>query len=278
VARRTYRTVPTELIETADRLGDFLEARGYRVTVEECPLGCPYTPTLRATRTPTTLLLEVAHRINVERAAKWKSFGRSCSDDTRFALAVPVGTRRTAKTLERLQSLKVGLYVISEADVQESLEPQDLGAEFELPSVARTPERYRKAIGPSREKFERGDWREGFLAACSALETEAKAYLKREVASTRAVVLTPTGKPRKLTPAQIDRLTIGGLETVFVQIQNQNQTDTVVHAALARIRPDRNAATHTPTNRRTEQRLRKNVAHHMWVIDAALRAIFGVRA
>lgn len=274
--RRSYLTVPDELLETADAIGDFLEARGYRVSVEPQDVAYPFTPTLRAHQRSTTLYVEVDQRINLDRLARWHGYGRSSSRDTRVATVVRRAAPRSARSIEELRRLRVGLYVVDTADVTEMLEPHDLALNFQLPDISSTPQRFRAVIGPAHEKVQRGDWRDGFTEACGVLEEQAKKYLKEGIDTGRVVILTSRGNPQTLTPQGIDRMTMGGLQNVFQRIQNQNLVDKRVYSALARVRADRNAATHARTRQRTEDALRRNVGQHLWAIDTALRAMMGV--
>src|SRR5436189_1267337 len=86
---RPFLTVAEELLEHAECVADFLEGRGFTVKVERKELGYPYAPTIHARRKPTTLLVEVASAIPTARVAAWARYAKSCSRDTRIAVALP---------------------------------------------------------------------------------------------------------------------------------------------------------------------------------------------
>jgi ribosome biogenesis SPOUT family RNA methylase Rps3 len=131
-------------------------------------------------------------------------------------------------------------------------------------------------MSPAYERFERGEWRDGFEDACQVLESEARRYLQAGVQSGRIVVLTARGAQKRLTPEKIERLTMGQLKDTLGAIQNKNRADVTIFVALDRLNRDRIGAVHHRRQRRTELRLRQNVGHHMWTIDTALRALFNV--
>jgi hypothetical protein len=274
--RRNYLTVPDELLEIADAIGNLLARRGYSVRVEHHDVAYPYTPTLHARLHAKTLLIDVASKVDLGRATRWSGYGRSCSADTEIALAIPSAATRTVADDDKLRELGIGLYLVTRNTATEAIVPQDMAANFHLPEIASTPQRFRAAIGPSHEKFERGDWREGFVEACRVLEVEARRYLKAGLVNGRVVLITASGRRSRLTQAGVDRLTMGQLRDQFALIQNQNHADSVVHGVLDRVVGDRNAATHNRAHARTELALRRNVGQHMWAIDAALRALLNV--
>ena len=274
--RRNYITVPSTLLEIADAVGDFLESRGYRIGIEPTDVTYPYTPTFRAKQRPTTLFVDVDQRLNMKHIKRWWGYARSCNDDTRIVVAIPTAAPRPARMVDELRSLNVGLFLVDAGNVSEHFEPRDLGLDFELPDI-QAPQRLRELMGPVHEKFERGDWREGFGDACGALESQAKRHLKRGVLTGRIVVLTEKGNPQTLTPQRIDRLTLGQLRDTFQRIQNQNLVDTTVHGAIDRILSDRNALVHAKQKKQTEAALRRNVGQNMWAIDSAVRALLDIR-
>ena len=66
-------------------------------------------------------------------------------------------------------------------------------------------------------------------------------------------------------------MTMGELARTFANIQNQNQTDSLIGKTLQRVNTDRVGVVHHKSKARTEKRLRTNVGQHMWAIVAAMR-------
>jgi hypothetical protein len=142
-----------------------------------------------------------------------------------------------------------------------------------LPKLETPPSQMRKILGPVYEQFNRSQWREGFEDACQAVETHARRYLAKGLASGRIALVTAKGKSRSLTTAQIDKLTLGQLAVAFAEIQNQNHADASIAKVLARINKDRVGVAHHKAKPATEARLRKNVGRHMWSVIAALKEL-----
>jgi hypothetical protein len=277
MAGRTFVTVADELIEYADAVADHLETLGFRVRVEHREIGYPYVPTLCCKRGVTTLLVEVRGRIALEVMGEWSRYGRSCTRDTRVALAVPGVADRPAALEEGLRGLGVGLFVATGTTVMEAVAPHDLAINVSLPDLAGLPPRIRKLLGPSYEQFNRSNWREGFEDACQALEQEARRHLKAGWTKRRIVVLTPTGKISKLTVARINRLPMGELAKAFQSIQSPSHAETVIGDVLSLLNKDRIGVVHRRRTARAEERLRRNVGQHMWRVVDGLKALLNAR-
>lgn len=270
---RHFLTVAEELLEHAECVADFFEARGYTVKIERTEIGYPYTPTLSCRRTPTKLLVELYATVPQDRLTAWGAYARSCSKDTRVALALPQDASRRPEDDAKLRELGIGLYLSDGTTTVEAIVPLDMALNVKLPELKTLPPKMRTVLGPVYEQFERSQWREGFGEACQAVEVLGREYLKAGVGTGRITLVTTAGKTRNLTQAQIDRLTLGRLGEAFGQIQNQNYSDAAVGKVLTRINKDRVGVAHHKSKPSTEARLRKNVGQHMWRVIAALREL-----
>lgn len=272
MSSRAYRTVAVALVEYADVAADHFDTLGYRVRVEHDELGFPYTPTFVLKRPPTTILLEVSNRIQMDRLKDWLRYGKSCGTDTRIALCLPHTVMVSAAKIEKLRVLKIGLYVSFKDRVVEQLAPADLALNVELPDRPSLPHRVRELLGSAYDQFDRTQWREGFGDACQVLESEARSYLKKWSKTGRIKVLRK-GVPTSLSAKQINKMTMGQLAIAFGQIQAQNHADSTIHKALATLNKDRIGVVHHKKKAWTEKRLRANVGQHMWKIVAALKLL-----
>ncbi|HEX2051060.1 MAG TPA: hypothetical protein VHJ34_10595 [Actinomycetota bacterium] len=269
--RHEYLTLADELIEYADTLAEYFEARGYRVRVEHSELNYPFTPTMECRRSSTTLIVELDVEIRLSRVEEWVRYARSCPRDTGVAIGLPHWATPTLKLETRLRDLGVGFYQIERDRAVELAPPRDLALRLELPDPMNLPRKVKQALGPAYDQFQRAQWREGFEDACKALETEARRYLKRGLRQGSIQILDSRGRTRHVSEDAIDRMTIGRLQETFVAIQNQTRTDAVLADALAKINRERVGVVHHKT--RTEPMLRRYVGQHIWTIVAALRAL-----
>lgn len=270
---RQFLTVAEELLEHAECIADFFEARGYTVKLEHMELGYPYTPTLRCRRTPTTILVELYAAIPHDRLAAWAAYARSSNRDTRVGLALPENTPRRPQDDAMLRELGIGLFLSDGTKTIEAIAPLDMALNIKLPELKTFSPKMRKVLGPVYEQFERSQWREGFEEACQAVEVLGRRYLTDGIGTGRITLVTKAGKGRSLTQAQIDKLTLGGLGEAFGQIQNQNYSDAAVAKVLTLINKDRVGVAHHKSKPATEARLRKNVGQHMWRVFAALKEL-----
>jgi hypothetical protein len=211
--------------------------------------------------------------IQNDRAEQWVRYGRSCSGDTRLALCMPSLSSVNEKAHVFLADKGVGLYRCSTADFLEALPPRDLAFNLELPELRDLSSPLRRVLGPVYEKFDRGDWREGFQEACLVLESEARLYLRSGIKSSRIKILDDNGNPRNPRVRDIDRMTLGQLGHAFSRIESQNHTDSLLTKALPQINPDRIGVVHKKLTARTERRLRENVGRNMWTVINCLRQI-----
>lgn len=270
---REFLTVAEELLEHARCMADHLEKHGFSVAVEPKEIGYPYTPTLRAKRVPTTLLVEVAASIHEDRVVAWVGYAKSSSRDTRIALAMPEGVQRTAAESSRLRDLGVGLYLTDGTTAEEAVPPPDLALNMQLPDLASLPRKARQVLGPIYEQFDRTQWREAFADTCQSVEALSRDYLKRGMASGRITLITEKGAPRSLSAKQVDKLPLGELARAFAQIANRNYSDNKIGKVLKSINTDRIGATHHKARSSTEARLRRNCGKHMWTLVDALKEL-----
>jgi len=269
---RVYKTVAVGLEEYADFAADHFLMAGYRVRVEHEELGFPYTPTFLLKRHPTTLLLEVNNRIQMDRVNDWVKYAKSCGTDTRVAVCVPHTIAVTAEETAKLRDQRVGLFFSSKEAVVEQLAPADLALNVQLPARASLPQKLRELLGSAYDQFDRTQWREGFEDACNTLETESRNYLKKWSKTGRIKVLRK-GVPITLSSKQINKMTMGQLVGAFGSIQAQNHADSQIHKALSTLNKDRIGVVHHKKKVWTEKRLRTNVGQHMWKIVAALKLL-----
>lgn len=259
-----FRTVSEELLSCARAAHAHFKSSGYKVRIEVGELGAPFTPTLTAVRGVTTLHVDVANGVSMDRVAEWVAYGKSTGSDTRLAFCVP-GTSEVVGLHETgLRSAKVGLYTLEGGAIVERVPPFDLALGVELPNLKTKKAMVRMLLGPAYEQFNCGQWREGFEDACKALEDESRRYLKRW-SKGRITIQTKKG-PTKLQSREIDSMTMGQLAKAFAQILVPTQLDSIVGQALAKLVHDRNRITHHKRKKVTERNLRNNVGRHMWAI------------
>jgi len=85
--------------------------------------------------------------------------------------------------------------------------------------------------------------------------------------------LRPNGKPRQISEADIEAMTMGALAKAFAEIQTKNQADSQIASVLAAINKDRVRVVHHKGKPDTEASLRKNVGQHMWKIISGLKLL-----
>jgi hypothetical protein len=265
-----FETVADALLQHATDLVEHLRTHGYRVRAEVADYAAPFTPTITARRRSTVLHVEVTGTIDLERMREWVAYGKSSGDDTRIAFCVPSEVELSNATVIAVRNMGVGLFVVDGGTVVESITAVDLAMNVELPKLRKQPTPVRQLLGHSYEQFGRGEWREGFEDACNALEEEARRYYAHWSRTGRIRVNSPSG-PKPMTQAAIKRLTLGQLAKAFKDILTPNSLDVAIEQALSKVNPDRVERTHRRHQRRTEERLRKNVGKHMWLIVSVLK-------
>lgn len=274
MARWNFLTVPDELLGEAVAIATHFDGLGYHVTAEPRELGYPFTPTLRCDRSPTTLLVEVSRRAQVDRLSEWAAYASACEDDTRVTVGLPDAARIPQKQNLQLSKLGVGLLIVSAGQVTETLAPRDLSMNVNLPRISRDAVPIRTALGAVYEHFNRSNWREGFSDACVVFEDACRKYLWKAISSGRTGVLKENGQPKVLTRALVDGMTMGQLAGDFRRMQKQNHCDSIIAKTLAALNPDRILVAHKRRRPKTEASLRKSVGPQMWRIVTALREIY----
>lgn len=270
---RSFLTVPEELLGIAERLAEYFRTAGYTVVVEDRSRpDYPYMPTLKCKRGPTTILLEVVGAIpSRERLREWRAYCSSRSRDTRFAFGVPLSEHLTATQLANLEADGIGLFAVSdEYRVQEMLNPHDLPLNLQPPALDAYPRRVRSVLGPAWDELQRGNWREGFDAACVALESEVRRYLLRHIKSGRLAFQTPKGRPKTFGNQDIQRMPMGRLKDSLEMIVKPNHADSMLLRILESLNPDRILVAHKRQESRAETRMRKKVPGHLWSIVRAV--------
>lgn len=266
-----FETVPPDLVEHAEAVAGWFEDYGYSVRAEATDTSYPYTPTLRCKRESTTVFIEVASNVPMDKLEEWSRYAKSCNGDTRVALTNPQGVDRDTNLDVRLTELRIGLYLTSTGGVVEAFAPHDLALAVELPPLRKFSNKLRKQLGPVYEHFNRSMWREGFEAACQLLEQEGRRYLCRGISHGRITVLKADGTRRRLVQAQIDRMTLGNLAHAFAAIQIPNHADSVIATVLHEVNADRILVAHKKRKYSSETKLRRNVPKHMWRVISALK-------
>lgn len=270
--RWSFRTVPEELLACAETCADHLSAVGYSVKVEKKEIGYPNTPTLWGKRANTVAVVEVVDRLKEDTLRGWAAYGRSCREDFRVIVALPESAVLPPKSDQLLRSLGLGCLQVSGGVVVERLTASDLGINIALPPLTRMPMKVRALLGPAYEKFDRGDWRDGFADACQAFEVEARRYFKRHTSTGRIKVLRKSG-PSSLPMKEIDRLTMGQLLAAFKTIVTANLSDNMIAETLEAVNRDRIGVAHKKTTKRVETRLRSNVGRHMWRLYSGFQEV-----
>ncbi|MEZ5972380.1 MAG: hypothetical protein R3C31_11270 [Hyphomonadaceae bacterium] len=248
-----------------------LKLRGYTVKIEPGDINLPGTPTFSAKRGHETLYVLVRHRLKRGEVQKWVLYGRSCSNDTRFAICTPHNSS-ILKRLDELQSDGVGVFKLGEdARFSVVLQTRDLAFNSPAPARSSLKRKIQKLLGEALDKYEKGDWRDGFETACVTLEHECRAYLlrNRRIRLGRVTYLDGT-RAKTPTEIQIKKMTLGALKNVFCNMVTPTPTDSQLCAALGTLNKDRIGKVHTPMSKRTERALRTRVGRHFFLISNAL--------
>lgn len=243
--------------------------------IEPFDLAYPYTPVFVGKRQQRTVIVEIQSLLNFDNLQQWVRYGKACQTDTRVYVGLAPGAGVTPEELDRLRSLGVGLLLVGSERVYEASPSSDLALQMDPPDL---PRELRAILGEAYDKFERGDWREGFEDASMALEQQAIAYLRRHVSRGR-ITFTPSGRRGAVpTLAEIEGMTMGALAGVFARIQTPNQADTRIGQALQKVNRDRITVAHYKgKGAARENRLRRNVGKNMFIVVSALKAIKGLR-
>jgi hypothetical protein len=290
VTRRQWLTVPDELVEHADLVADYHESLGYSVGIEARETGFPGTPTFVAKRgrTRVTVIVEVRATLDVQLLQEWVRFAKACPSETRVVVCLPEEASRPASVEQGLREAGVGILLSSSGTVMELVPSRDLTINVSLPEIRTMPPKLRRRLGPVYEKFQRGEWQDGFGDACQVLEAEAVRYLKDGIRRGRLTFRTqpakkapagaspPAGKVVTYTDRQIDRMPIGALADAFAQIETQNYADAAILRTLRHVNRDRIGKTHYTNDAAVVRRLRANVGKHMWVVVEGLKAAMGI--
>lgn len=265
-----FRTVPDDLVACAEAAHAHLRGLGYRVCIERTDHAAPFTPTMSATRLTTTLHIEVTAAPDLSLIEEWVNFGRTASGDTRLAVCLPVEAPLPSAAMARLRRLGVGL-LTHDGEMVDSVAALDLAIRgMELPKLHQQPARVRELLGHAYEQWGRGEWRECFESACNALEEEARRYFARW-SRTGRIQVQRKGKAQSLAASEINRLTLGQLARAFRDILSPSSLDVTIEQALTRVNPDRVERVHRRSRKATENRLRRSVGQHMWLIVNTMR-------
>jgi hypothetical protein len=266
----TYNWVPDDLVEVADEIRAWLQGRGYALKIEKVSDGFPFPPTFHCTRTKLErLLVEVLPDWQENRLQTWVAYAKTCKSELKICMGVSHDLVLSPTVIAKIRKAGVGVLRSGGGNTYFEIEPVDATMDVSLPSRASLPKETKVLLGAVYDHFEASRWREGFEEACKVFEKAAKRYLKKWVKTGRVRFVTTTGLVA-YTNKKIDRFTLGQLGNAFEAIQAQNSSDRAIKRAIDSILKDRNNLTHDKWNLRTENRLRNNVGHHMWIITQAL--------
>lgn len=250
-----------------------LRSRGYRVKIEPQQLDLPGTPTCLAKRDHETLFVLVRTTFSKVEIQRWVGYAQACSGDTRLAICSPLGSK-FLKRVGELPHQGIGVVRRSETALEEIMPSRDLAFHAKPPARSTLRPKVRRLLGGALDKYERGDWREGFEAACTTLENECVAYLLRgRKLRPGRVTYIEGSKEKTPTEKQIRRMTMGTLKKVFCNLKQPTPTDSMLCAALGKVDKDRNNKVHNPKSKRTERALRTRVGQHFFLISNALELI-----
>ena len=234
----------------------------------------PSRPTFICSLKHTELTVHVCSRIEVNLIRDWVSLAKTLNRDVRIAIWITEDSqrKRLPKIQVELASLGVGIYITG-SPVTRLREAADQNTPSGLPDLASRRLPVRRALGQAYEHFEASRWREGFDESCRTLEQSARPYVMAAIRSGRLKVYSDNGKVLALTPAKVERQTLGQLAHTIGNAQPLNSIDTLIHQALTKINADRVRLTHANNSAATERSLRKNVGLHMHVILRAMDAL-----
>lgn len=271
---RNWLTIADEYIFAAEAALKMYRTAGYTVRIEKHEVGFPYTPALQCKRQNTTLICEVGSVRTLDRADIWRSFARSCGNDTRLVFVIPKDDKINSVVESKLRKDGIGILRFNAGGQFEVLNtPTDQALNMSLPDLSNAPRRVQQLLGPAFDQITDSHWREGFASACQALEAEARRYLKRHLKSGRIQILGKKGVIKNPMARQVDKMTLGQLAVQFKKIHTKNHADSVIGTALSTINKDRVGVSHHKVHASTERRLRTNSGRHIWTIYSALEAI-----
>lgn len=272
-----FVTVPEELLACATAAAQHFGTLGYRVRVEPHQFDYPYAPTLVCKRDRTTLIIEVQGRLDRGRLEDWARYAKSLNKDVRIAVVMPASSSLPVDIENELRDEDLGLYRDRGAALVEVLAPKDLAVNFALPSRDSLHPRIQRALGRAYEQLDHSNWREAFEEICQALETHARDFLKREVASRGpGAFIDAKGKPYSLSVARVDKMTLGQLAIAFAEVSTATHSTSVITRALTRVNGNRVGVVHHKTASKTEQRLRRSVGQDVYTAIAALKILLKV--
>jgi hypothetical protein len=270
-----FLSAPEDLLPATLSHGTAFEEDGWKVAIEPYDLAYPRTPFFIAKRGHETRIIEIQSSIDIPVLREWARYCKSCDRDTRISAGLDAGIMPSVEELEMLRELGVGIMTLGANGSSELLGPKDLAIDLDLPDL---PAKLRATLGEAYDHFDRGLWREGFEAACTALEQEARVYLRTHANRGRISFVTASGNPKNYTVSAISKMTMGSLAKAFDEIQIPNVADTRIGQSLKRVNEDRITVAHYKgKSAAREKKLRKNVAQHMFVVVSAFRYLKNIK-
>lgn len=268
-----YLTVAPDLIEHADRFIAHLRDDGFNVRIEAQHIEYPNTPTLLGIRNSTQHFVEVTNACHLKVLTEWSRYAGAQQHETYVSLVLPDGTDLKGQDLTALSGIGIGIFYSGDDGIIEVRPPRDLALKLSLPELNALPPKVRRKLRPAYNKFERGEWADGFKDACQVVEALARRRFVSYLASGRIQLIKTNGKPRSLSRIAAERLTLGQLATAHQQIVAPNQADTTIATVLSAINRDRVGATHRSDDGRVRARVRRNVSKHLWSIVKAMKVL-----
>lgn len=268
----SYLTISAELYEHADRFSVHLEDQGFRVQIEPYDVAYPVSPTFLAKRGSVEHFVEVNDRCRPKRIREWVAYAKTRQHETYVTLVLPHDVTVKADALAVLTELGCGLVYTSASGIQTILVARDLGLSLSLPDLAVQRAPIRQRLRHVYDKFDRGEWLDGFKDACQVVENLARRRFITELSRIK-LADKKTGKPRPITATQARKLTLGQLAFAHDQIVAPTKDDVTIGKALQALNKDRVGAVHNTTDARIRNRIRKNVSKHMWTVMSALKVL-----
>lgn len=265
-----FSTVPEELLTVALRYGDYLESEGYAVEIEPLELAQPSTPVFRATRGLTTVFAHVVRRPDIDEILDWAQYARTFDKDTRLYLVIPGTETIPTSQMSRLTKAQVGIVAVDGQDVQLLCSAADLTVNLAIP---RLPPGVHAFLGDAWDLIREGKWMEGFDEACQVLNRLAASHLVKKINAGTVSFVTPAGKPKALTVAEIERAPLGAIREYFSWIEKPGTIETTVEGVIGEINANRVTVAHFKREPDRQEALRAKVARQTFMVLNAVKLL-----
>jgi hypothetical protein len=261
-----FLTLSVDLVEHAERFALFLGDMGFRVKAETQNIAYPASPTLFGKKGPVEFFVEVVADCDIKQVESWVSYMKCRQTESYFALVLPMSCDVNSAKLVHLRGMGVGLYYSDENGVREILAPSDLTLNIALPPLTGKPKALQRDLKPIFQKFQNGNWADGFKDACQLLEDKARRKLVVHIRNGQKTFSKQSGTPRTITIQQVNKFTLGQLAIAYSEIVLPTAEDIAIASALKAVNEDRIGAVHKGNNARVKARLKRNVGLNLWVV------------